>query len=59
MSLRHGRQESNDDLETLSPGGNFEQLQNDDFDDEETPVEKKIAFAGKKDYWADTVLYQY
>jgi len=60
MSLRHGRQESGDDLETLSPGGNFEQLQHDDdYEDEETPVEKKIAFAGKKDYWADLVLNQY
>ena len=36
-----------DDLEQLSPsGGQFEQLQPDDFDDEDGPAEKKMAFGG-------------
>lgn len=35
-----------DDLEQLSPAGAFEQLQPDDFDDEDGPVEKKMAFGG-------------
>ena len=35
-----------DDLEQLSPSGGFEQLQPDDFDDEDGPAEKKMAFGG-------------
>ena len=59
MSLRHKHTEAADDLEQLSPGGSFEKIRNDDFDDEDDPHEKRIAFASTNDYWADTILTWY
>ena len=50
-----------DDMEQLSPGGGtFEQLQHDDFDDEDGgPTEKKVAYGGANDFWADLVCTWY
>ena len=57
---RHGAEPVSDDLEQLSPGGTFEQIRNDDFEDgEDDRHEKKMIFSGTKDYWADMIVTNY